>query len=114
MPRLGFSDSLPVRDRPPSQYIATQPPRRGSLGGDERLVVARAAAHREHAARRVDPLHGGLLNSCDLAMNRTLRRMNAPVKKWSMNEKWLGARITGPDGGTFWLAIERARKNVYA
>ena len=47
-------------------------------------------------------------------MNRTLRRMNAPRKKWSMNEKWLGARITGPDGGTLSLAIERARKNVNA
>ena len=47
-------------------------------------------------------------------MNRTLRRMNAPAKKWSMNEKWFGARITGPDGGTFSAAIERARKNVHA
>ena len=47
-------------------------------------------------------------------MNRTLRRMNAPTKKWSMNEKWLGARITGPAGGTFSAADERARKNVYA
>jgi hypothetical protein len=27
IPRLGFSASLPVRERPPSQYIATQPPR---------------------------------------------------------------------------------------
>ncbi len=26
IPRLGLSESLPVRDRPPSQYIATQPP----------------------------------------------------------------------------------------
>ena len=38
----------------------------------------------------------GGLKSCDLAMNRTLRRIEAPRKKWSMNEKWLGARITGP------------------
>ena len=38
------------------------------------------------------------LNSCDLPMNWTRRRMNAPVKKWSMNEAWLGARITGPFG----------------
>ena len=29
-------------------------------------------------------------------MKRTRRRMNAPTKKWSMNEKWFGARITGP------------------
>ena len=38
------------------------------------------------------------LNSCDLPMNWTRRRMNTPVKKWSMNEAWLGARITGPLG----------------
>ena len=38
-------------------------------------------------------------------MNRTLRRIETPRKKWSMNEKWLGARITGPDGGTLSLAI---------
>ncbi len=31
MPRLGFSDSLPVRERPPSQYIATVPPRARTL-----------------------------------------------------------------------------------
>ncbi len=48
------------------------------------------------------------LNSCDLPMNWTRRRMNAPVKKWSMNEAWLGARITGPLG-TFSLPIPRAR-----
>ena len=34
--------------------------------------------------------------------------MNAPVKKWSMNEAWLGARITGPLG-TFSLPMPRAR-----
>ena len=27
IPRLAFSLSLPVRERPPSQYIATTPPR---------------------------------------------------------------------------------------
>ena len=46
-------------------------------------------------------------------MNRTRRRMNAPTKKWSMNEKWFGAMITGPVG-TFSAAIPRARKNVHA
>ena len=29
-------------------------------------------------------------------MKRTRRRIEAPTKKWSMNEKWFGARITGP------------------
>ena len=47
-------------------------------------------------------------------MKRTLRRMNAPAKKWSMNEKWFGARITGPDAGTCSEEMHRARKNVYA
>ena len=53
------------------------------------------------------------LNSCDLAMNWIRRRMKAPVKKWSMNEAWLGARITGPLG-TSWLSIPRARYAVSA
>ena len=44
-------------------------------------------------------------------MNRTLRRVETPRKKWSMNEKWFGARMTGPLGGTFSAAMPRARKN---
>ena len=52
--------------------------------------------------------------SWDLAMNCTRRRVPAPVKKWSMNEKWLGARITAPSGSTFSAAIPRVRKNVQA
>jgi hypothetical protein len=48
------------------------------------------------------------LNSCDLAMNRTRRRMKAATKKWSMNEPWFGARIAGPFG-TFSVPIARAR-----
>ena len=47
-------------------------------------------------------------------MKRTRRRMKAPTKKWSMNEKWFGARITGPAVGTFSAPRLRARKNVYA
>ena len=47
-------------------------------------------------------------------MKRTLRRMNDARKKWSMNEPWFGARITGPDCGTFSLEIVRVRKNVSA
>ena len=47
-------------------------------------------------------------------MNCTLRRMNAPRKKWSMNDPWFGARITAPLCGTFSLEIVRARKNVSA
>ena len=33
MPRLGWSESLPVRERPPSQYMTISPPR-------ERIVLA--------------------------------------------------------------------------
>jgi hypothetical protein len=40
--------------------------------------------------------------------------MNAASRKWSMNEPWLGARMTGPDCGTFSLEIERARKKANA
>ena len=47
-------------------------------------------------------------------MKRTLRRMNDARKKWSMNEPWFGARMTGPDCGTFSLEIERARKKTKA
>ena len=47
-------------------------------------------------------------------MNCTRRRMPAPAKKWSMNEKWFGARITGPSAGTFHLSMERSRKNTHA
>jgi hypothetical protein len=38
-------------------------------------------------------------------MNRTLRRIAAATKKWSMNEKWFGARMTGPVGGTLGVAV---------
>ena len=31
-----------------------------------------------------------------------------------MNEKWFGARITGPPAGTFSAAIPRARKKIQA
>ena len=47
-------------------------------------------------------------------MNCTLRRMKHARKKWSMNEPWFGARMTGPLCGTFSLEIVRARKNVSA
>ena len=47
-------------------------------------------------------------------MKRTLRRIEIPRKKWSMNEKWFGARITGPSAGTFSAAIPRARKKIHA
>ena len=62
---------------------------------------------------RIDPLEGRL-NICDLAMNRTLRRIETPRKKWSMNEKWFGARITGPVPGTFSAATPRVRKTIHA
>jgi hypothetical protein len=39
--------------------------------------------------------------------------MKPAVKKWSMNEAWLGARITGPSG-TFSEPTARARKATSA
>ena len=42
-------------------------------------------------------------------MNRIFRRMETPAKKWSMFEKWFGARITGPLAGTFGTEIPRQR-----
>ena len=51
----------------------------------------------------------GGLNSCDLAMKCTLRRRYTATKKWSRNEKWLGAMITGPSGGTWRESMQRAR-----
>jgi hypothetical protein len=47
-------------------------------------------------------------------MNRTLRRIETPRKKWSRNEKWLGARMSGPSAGTFAESIPRARKMSHA
>ena len=40
-------------------------------------------------------------------MNRIFRRTYTPAKKWSMFEKWFGARMNGPFAGTF--ATESAR-----
>ena len=45
-------------------------------------------------------------------MKRTLRRVKAPAKKWSMNEKWFGARMTGPESGTRPEEMHRVLKNV--
>ena len=58
-PRPGFADSasLPVRERPPSQYIASAPPFfEDRFRSDERLLVARSAPDREHAAMAVEQL----------------------------------------------------------
>jgi len=54
-------------------------------------------------------VRNGGLNSCDLAMKRTLRRRNTAAKKWSHWLKWLGARITGPVCGTCSEPIARLR-----
>ena len=37
----------------------------------------------------------GLPKSCDFAMKWIFRRMYTPQKKWSMFEKWFGARMNG-------------------
>ena len=52
----------------------------------------------------------GRVKSCDFAMKWTRRRTNTATKKWSMNEKWFGAMITGPSCGTLSEAMHRARK----
>ncbi len=39
--------------------------------------------------------------------------MNAPAKKWSMKEAWLGATISGPLG-TFSAPYDSARKKTTA
>ena len=61
------------------------------------------------ARRSVPPSTGEA--TAVVAMKRTLRRRNVPVKKWSMNEAWLGARITGPLG-TFSVPSARARNAI--
>ena len=45
-------------------------------------------------------------------MKFTRRRVKAPVKKWSMNEKWFGARITLPPAGTLSEPMQRMRKKI--
>ena len=55
----------------------------------------------------------GGLKSCDFAMNCTLRRIEAPMRKWSMNEEWLGARITAPLGGTCSASMPRTRNRIH-
>ena len=42
-------------------------------------------------------------------MKRIRRRVWTPAKKWSMFEKWLGARITGPRSGMLGTEIALAR-----
>ena len=37
----------------------------------------------------------------DLARNTTLRGSGSGPKKWSANDRWLLARMTGPRRGTF-------------
>ena len=114
MPGLAWSPTPPVRERPPSQYMTSAPPRSRILNE----VMNASSSWRPRRTGNTPPwlkiqvrIPG--LNSCDLAMNWIRRRMNAPMKKWSMNEAWLGARITGPLG-TFSLAMPRARNAVSA
>ena len=58
IPRRGLDESSPVRERPPSAYMAIVSPRSRIVDrGGERLLVGEAAPHREDAAVRVDLLH---------------------------------------------------------
>nr|WP_230316149.1 hypothetical protein [Conexibacter sp. W3-3-2] len=47
--------------------------------------------------------------NCDFAMKRICRRRYTPQKKWSMLEKWFGARMNPPCAGTFCRPIARVR-----
>ncbi len=114
MPGLARSASEPSRERPPSQYIAIQPPRSRIV----RAVIIASSSRLPRCTGNTPPCvytHCiGLANIWDLAMNCTLRLSAAPRKKWSMNEKWFGARITGPLAGTSSGLIGRSRTKVHA
>ena len=73
-----------VRERPPSGYMTTTPPR-------ARIASAVMKASSSRAPRRTGKTPpcrythcASGLNSCDLPMKRTLRRMKMPTRKWSM------------------------------
>ena len=97
-----------MRERPPSAYISTIPPR-------SKIVWAVMNASWSRWPRRtgntppwlmMKSITGGL-KSCDFAMKCTSRRSSTATKKWSQKLKWLGAIRTGPRAGTFATSIAR-------
>ena len=114
MPRFGCSESSPVRERPPSQYMPISPPRsRIDVRGDERLLVAVAAAHREDAAVRVDALHRPreqlrLRHEAHLPPDGRADEEVVHEREVVRGDDHRAAR------GTFSASMPRARKNVHA
>ena len=50
----------------------------------------------------------------DLARKITLRGTGSGPKKWSENERWLLATMTGPRRGTFLAPRDRGRKMIFS
>ena len=50
----------------------------------------------------------------DLARKITLRGTGSGPKKWSENDRWLLARMTGPRRGTFLTPHARGRKTIFS
>src|ERR1700709_966000 len=48
--------------------------------------------------------------SCDFAMNCTLRRIEAPMRKWSMNDEWIRRTIRGRCRGKGSASMPRTRR----
>ena len=109
MPGLASVETLPDRERPPSQYMTIVLPRRSTV----RAVTKASSSRAPRRTGKTPPLRytnvAGFTKSCDLAMKWTLRRTNAATKKWSRKLKWFGAMITGPASGTLAVPIARPR-----
>ena len=75
IPGLACSASLPVRERPPSQYIVIAPPRARIVSAVMKVSSSRAPRRTGKVPPRAKTTCIGGLNSCDLAMKWTLRRM---------------------------------------
>ena len=113
MPGFTVSLSEPVRERPASGYIATQPSRSRIESAVMNVSSSRWPRLTGNTPPCVNTVCSGGVNSCDFAMNRTFRRSAAPRKKWSRNEKWFGARRTAPCCGTFSSEIDRSRNAAF-
>ena len=50
----------------------------------------------------------------DLARKITFRGTGSGPKKWSENDRWLLARMTGPRRGTFLTPHARGRKTIFS
>ena len=50
----------------------------------------------------------------DLPRKITFRGTGSGPKKWSENDRWLLARMTGPRRGTFFTPHARGRKRIFS